>query len=211
MVDFSFGGAMDLLKGGKDTFDKAGGVGGLTEKWDKANNSDAVVNTKSILKMNNYLGKIESELKDNVKADDINISATEKSDLAGFIQNGLAKMGHNITADGFAGVGTVAALNTALMDKVESIGWNNFDKLKDVTEIADISELSGRHVQVFVDELRNRDILEGDSTELLQELGQALREIDNDKLQGYADKIDPKVEIAPAAVDAVLQAAPTAP
>ncbi len=200
----------ELLKGGKDLFGKAGGGDGIKEKFDKVNNSDKAVSYKSIVSMNRYVGKIEKELEANVGADDINISANTKSELGEFIQKGLQAMGHELksadgTFDGKAGTGTVAALNLALMDKVESVGWTDMDKLKDVKEIDDITQLTGRHLQVFIDELVDRDILEGDSTELLQDLGQALRDIDNDKLQHYANKLDPKIE-APA-----LEATPEDP
>ncbi len=167
--------------------------------------------------INHHLRQVENRLEDEVKPDDINISATSKSELGEFIQKGLVAMGHNITADGFAGAGTVAALNTALMDKMESESGNKSvfgmgaDKFEDLTEIDDITQLSGRHLQALVNELREREILTADTPEMLVELGQALRDIDNDEFQEIANDFAPKPEEIPATnLEVDHNSAPTA-
>ncbi len=187
---------VDWLNEAKSLVDKVGGIEGIKDSFNKTMESDTVKRFDNKLSIENHLRKVEGALKE-VTPDQIAISQNEKSELVEFIQKGLVAMGHNITVDGIAGEETIAAFNTALMDKVESVGFMTLDKLKDIKEIDDITQLTGRHVQVFVDELRDRDILDSGSPEMLRDLGQALREINDDKVSSYAQKLDPEGDKTP--------------
>jgi len=201
----------DWLQKGKELLDNSGA---LKDGFDKAKNNEYVQDAGNITKVNYKLERIESELKD-VSAEKINISSNKHSELGEFLQKGLKAMDQDVgTIDGKAGAGTVGELNGFFAAKIEGAaeGINPLrDKYEDLNPIKDISELTGRHVQAFVDELRDRDILDSGTPEMLKEFGQALRDIDNKDLQEYANDFDPNganQAPAPAGSDVVPDEAP---
>ncbi len=178
----------------KKGMDAAEAVGGLKGAYDKAKDNEYVQKGVDIARINTNLEIAERRLKE-IGADQIDISPNKRSELAEFLQKGLKAMDQDVgVIDGKAGAGTVRELNGFFVAKVESAkdGYNPLrDKYEDLKPIEDITELTGRHIQAFVDELRERDILDSGTPEMLKEFGQALREIGDKRLIEPAAVFDP--------------------
>ncbi len=140
--------------------------------------------------------KIESILKNDVAPDNVNIKSNVKSELGEFLQKSMdAIAGRPIAGnyDGKAGGNTVGNLNGFFAAKKLSAedGLNPLrDKFEDLNDIKNISELSGRHIQAVIDELRDLDIIP-ENAELTKDLGEALRDVENPDLQQKADELAP--------------------
>lgn len=168
----------------------------------------------------------------SVPAANINMPAG-KSELLEFVGVGLTKLGAygDVPTTGQPSAELAAAVNGFVKVKQEEKpqeeeglkgAWDKLRQKENKPPFADLSPvafdaekgvitgLTGKHVQAIVNELRKGDapILTADSAELLKQLGEGLREIDNSKLKAFADQVAPIA--APVSAPAPAPTAPAA-